>query len=125
MESEPEKEAEIPSHEFLLKEEKKKPKDQNDVKKFTVNLVIEPHRFKRKKRAKNIGDLATFVCINCEALNKSVTAKARRVGPGNSPNDWELISSPELVQHECTTDSLDHLKFQFVETLYEKIQSKC
>ena len=79
-----------PQHEFIIHEQNFK-KDKS-TKTKTVRLIIEPYVFKQREKAKKIGDTATFSCNGCAKQKKYIKAKVKRIGPGDSPNDFELIN---------------------------------
>ena len=106
-----------PKHEFILHEQVHA-KDKTTTKK-SCKLIIEPHVFSQRRKAKKIGETATFVCNECKKLNKYVTAKAKKIG--ENENDFELLKYPSLDEH--ITHSTAHLKTKFFESMYEKIKN--
>ena len=89
------------------------------LQKNPASWFIEPHVFSRRRKAKKIGETATFVCNECKKLNKYVTAKAKKIG--ENENDFELLKYPSLDEH--ITHSTAHLKTKFFESMYEKIKN--
>ena len=108
-----------PNHEFILHEKnfKKDKSTQNE----SCKLIIEPHVFKQRRRAKKIGDIATFSCNECQKHNKYLTAKAKKIG--EKENEFKLVAWPSLDDHVHITHSTAHLKTKFMESMYEKIKN--
>ena len=109
---------EPPPHEFIGHEQNFA-KDKT-TKKTSCKLIIEPHVFSQRRKAKRIGDIATFSCNACKKQKKYVTAKAKKIG--ENENDYILVDWPSLDDHDHVTSPVYHLKTKFLDSLYEKIK---
>ena len=113
-----------PQHEFLF-EKQKFLKNKSERKTF-VKLIIKPHTFKIKSKAKRVGDKARFMCTGCakKEINKYVSAQATLISRDDDGKEKYLLTHwPKDEDHGCTASSVNHLKVKFMSAIYAQVEA--
>ena len=89
-----------------------------------LKLIIEPHTYSLKSKAKDIGHKARFECSSCKIVGKYVGAQAILISRDTDGNEkYELTNWPKLSDHACTVSSVYHLKPKFMSALYAQVEA--
>ena len=89
-----------------------------------MKLIIEPHIYNVKSKAKDVGCKARFECTGCAKLNKYVGAKAKLISRDtDGSEEYSLSDWPKASDHACTVSSVFHLKPLFMNALYAKVEA--
>ena len=86
-----------------------------------MKLIIEPHIYNVKSKAKDVGCKARFECTGCAKLNKYVGEKAELISRDTDGNEeYSLSDWPKACDH---VSSVFHLKPLFMNALYAQVEA--
>ena len=113
----------LPEHEFYVMESEFKHGPKKGQTRFMTSLYIYPNHVYKKKNDVSSGRKARFVCNDCEALGKPVTALAFLIGrEDNGKPLYKLDSAPNDHDHVCSPSNVRCMIAKFRKCLIVKAE---